>query len=111
MTVLLTILAVTFAAFCVWLTVRIVNRRERWAKWTLACLLIGTPAMYLGSFGPVIRHATSIRAYPDEADIAFDFYDPIFWACGKTGSMPALWEYLNFWGCGFEPATTGCVID
>jgi len=29
-------LAVGFAAFCVWLAVRIVNRQERWAKWMLA---------------------------------------------------------------------------
>jgi type VI protein secretion system component VasK len=33
-------LAVAFAAFCVWLTVRIVNRHERWAMWTLAAALI-----------------------------------------------------------------------
>ena len=31
MTILLSTLAVAFAAFCVWLTVLIVNRRERWA--------------------------------------------------------------------------------
>ena len=36
MTLFLSTLAVAFAALCVWLTVRIVNRRERWAKWTLA---------------------------------------------------------------------------
>jgi hypothetical protein len=32
MELLLKGLAVAFAAFCVWLTVRFVNRRERWAK-------------------------------------------------------------------------------
>jgi len=26
------IIGIAFAAFCVWLAVRIVNRRERWAK-------------------------------------------------------------------------------
>jgi hypothetical protein len=31
--------AVAFSAFCMWLAVRIVNRRERWAIWTLAGLL------------------------------------------------------------------------
>ena len=36
MTILLPAQGTAFAAFCVWLTVRIVNRRERWAKWTLA---------------------------------------------------------------------------
>ncbi|MBI3861954.1 MAG: hypothetical protein HY290_08655 [Planctomycetia bacterium] len=48
MNILLPALAVAFAAFCVWLTVRIVNRWERWAKWTLAgvvaiSVLIGYP--------------------------------------------------------------------
>ena len=45
------ILAFAFAAFCVWLTVRIINRRERWAKWTLA-IVVGLPVLYVVSFGP-----------------------------------------------------------
>jgi hypothetical protein len=43
MTILLSTLAVTgvaFAAFCVWLTVRIVNRRERWAIRTAILLAL-----------------------------------------------------------------------
>ncbi|MGE5193316.1 MAG: hypothetical protein ACM3U2_12545 [Deltaproteobacteria bacterium] len=48
----LTVVGVTLAAFCVWLTVRIINRRERWAKWTLAATIIGTPTLYVLSFGP-----------------------------------------------------------
>lgn len=40
-------LAVAFAALCVWLIVRVVNRQGRWAKWTLAAV-IGLPAL----FGP-----------------------------------------------------------
>jgi hypothetical protein len=43
--------AVTFAALCVWLAVRFINRRERWAKWALV-LAVGLPALYVGSFGP-----------------------------------------------------------
>jgi len=47
--ILLPTLAVAFAALCIWLTVRIVNRRERWAKWTLA----GVVALaYVASIGP-----------------------------------------------------------
>jgi len=45
------ILGVAFAAFCIWLGVRIFNRRERWAKWTLAAVL-GLPLLYILSFGP-----------------------------------------------------------
>ena len=51
MTILLPALVVAFAAFCVWLTVRIVNRRERWAKRILAATLL-LPVLYVGSFGP-----------------------------------------------------------
>jgi hypothetical protein len=40
MTIVLPALAVAFGALCVWLTVRIVNRRERWAKWTLAAAIV-----------------------------------------------------------------------
>ena len=48
---LLAIVGFALAAFCVWLTVRIVNRRERWAKWTLAGVLWLT-VLYVASFGP-----------------------------------------------------------
>lgn len=51
MTILLPIVGVAFAAICVWLAVRIVNRRERWAKWTLAAV-VGLPVLYVASFGP-----------------------------------------------------------
>lgn len=44
-------LFVALAAFCVWLAVRIVNRRERCAKWTLVAV-IGLPVLYVASFGP-----------------------------------------------------------
>lgn len=33
MTRVIAILAIAFAAFCIWMTVRIINRRERWAMW------------------------------------------------------------------------------
>src|SRR5262245_32695841 len=47
----LSIFGVAYAAHCVWVTVRIVNRRERWAKRTLAVTLI-LPVLYVASFGP-----------------------------------------------------------
>jgi len=51
MTILLPALAIAFAAFCVWLAMRIVNRRERWAKRTLA-VTVGLAVLYVASFGP-----------------------------------------------------------
>ena len=58
MALALLIFGVAFAAFCVWLTVRIINRREQWAKWTLAAV-VGVPMLYVASFGPacwVVSH-------------------------------------------------------
>jgi len=40
MDVLLPALIVGFAACCLWLGVRIVNRRERWAKWTAVAMAL-----------------------------------------------------------------------
>ena len=47
MTILLPAIAVAFAASCVWLTMRIVNRRARWANWTLAAA-VSLPVIYVG---------------------------------------------------------------
>ena len=61
MSIILSVAGVSFAAFCVWLAVRIVNRRERWAKWTLV-LTVGLPVLYVASFGPwcwVVSHSTN----------------------------------------------------
>jgi hypothetical protein len=51
--IVLALIAVAFAAVCVWLTVRIVNRRERWAKWTLAGVAV-VLALYPFSYGPFL---------------------------------------------------------
>ena len=40
MTTVLPAVAVAFAASCVWLTVRVVNRGESWAKWTLLAVIV-----------------------------------------------------------------------
>jgi hypothetical protein len=62
MSIVLPVLAVTFAACCVWLGVRIFNRRERWAKWTLAAVVC-TPMLYVASFGPACWLSPA-RRYP-----------------------------------------------
>jgi hypothetical protein len=49
--IVLVFVAIVSAAFCVWLAVRIVNRRERWAKWT-AVVAVALPMAYVASFGP-----------------------------------------------------------
>lgn len=48
LTIVLPVLAVALPAFSLWLVVRIINRRETWAKWTavlVTMLLIGVAAI------------------------------------------------------------------
>jgi hypothetical protein len=52
MAVALSIFGIAFAALCVLLTVRIVNRGERWAKWALAVTIVGVPLLYVASLLP-----------------------------------------------------------
>ena len=40
-----------YAAFCVWLTVRIFDRGEKWSKRALAAALIMLPLIYVATFG------------------------------------------------------------
>lgn len=53
MVIVLATVGVAFGAFCIWLTVRVVNR-ERWAKWTAVGLAVSLPAAYILSTGPLI---------------------------------------------------------
>jgi hypothetical protein len=57
MSIVVPTLAVAFAAVCVWLGVRVYNRRERWAKWTLGAV-VGLPILYALSFGLACRVAS-----------------------------------------------------
>jgi cytochrome c oxidase assembly factor CtaG len=54
MEIVLAIASVVYAALCIWLTVRIVNRRKRWARLTLAAQLVGMPVLYVAGLGPAI---------------------------------------------------------
>jgi hypothetical protein len=77
MSIVLAALAVAFAAFCVWLTARIFNSRERWAKWTLAAA-VGVPVLYVLSFGAVIWLSN----------------DGIIPPTTITSAYPGLWQVL-----------------
>jgi hypothetical protein len=57
MALALLICGAAFGALCVWLTVRIINRREPWAKWALGAT-IGVPLLYVLSFGPACNLAS-----------------------------------------------------
>jgi hypothetical protein len=71
---------VAFSALCIWLTVRIVNRRERWAKWTAVGLLIGVLVVYPLSLGPACWLAGDLREDNWIAiSVVPDAYYPILW--------------------------------
>ncbi len=71
--------AVAFAAFCVWLAVRIVDRRERWAKRTAIALILWMLVAYPLSMGPIWR-LRSKGALPKWADIASEVaHEPFIW--------------------------------
>jgi hypothetical protein len=44
---------ITYAALAIWVTVRLVNRKERWAKRTMVWLTVA-PVLYFLSTGPAI---------------------------------------------------------
>ena len=82
MAITLSIIGIAFAAICVWLTVRVVNRRERWAKWTLA-ITVAMPVLYMLSLGPLIwlgargvmysGYGDHLRIYGTPARVAHDY--------------------------------------
>ena len=67
---------VAFAALCVWFGVRIINRRERWAKWALAVTL-SLPVVYVFGFGPACWLASENKMSPAVGRAACRFYGPL----------------------------------
>jgi hypothetical protein len=93
---------VVFAALCVWLTVRILNRKERWAKRTLAAV-IGVPLLYVASFGPwcwvTCRFIIADEHTPSRPST---FYHPILWMWfhGPMKSASMIDWYANLFADG-----------
>jgi len=85
MTIILPALAVAFAALCVWLGVRIFNRRERWAKWTLA-VVIAMPVLYVLSFGPACLYLTRHVDEMDGGELVYAS-EPIMSLYGPLGRL------------------------
>jgi high-affinity Fe2+/Pb2+ permease len=96
MAVALAIFGVAFAAFCVWLSVRIFNRREQWATRT-AILLIYSLVMYVSSWGPATAYM--IRgSLPDKNQIEWA-YMPLNLALAHSPAMirDVADLYLELW--------------
>jgi hypothetical protein len=107
MSILLPVSGVAFAAFCVWLGVRIVNRRERSTTWTLS-VIVGLPLLYVGSFGPACR-GLAISADEFEKRQSRIIFFPrlqdklgyIYWPIGRTmlgpGKPSVIQRYGRLW--------------
>ncbi len=113
MAIALPIFGVAFAAYCIWLGVRIVNRRERWAKWTLLGTIVGVPVLYVLSFGPACWWfgtpsdqsfggigPDGLALTPDPATEARQIYWPIGWVAlnGPSSIERALGWYAKLGG-------------
>jgi hypothetical protein len=100
MTVLLSSLGVAFVAFCIWLGVRIVNRRERWAKRTAVGIVVALPVLYVASFGPA---CWLIADYGTRAEALPSLYLPTGWAIMRSETIAdAAHAYALF---GMRPKT------
>lgn len=87
------IVAVAFAGLCVWLAVRIINRRERWAKWMLAATL-SLPVLYVLSFGPACWALDWQWLSPEF--VARAFYPILKWSSdAPDGVRAAIWWWAT----------------
>ena len=96
MTILLPALAIAFTAFGVWLTVRIVNRRERWAKWTGASVVVLALIGYPLSIGPMfwLFEHEMLPEWAQDTPI----YEPLGWIDRNVPPFnSALHWYLSLW--------------
>jgi hypothetical protein len=98
MAIAIAISAIAFAAFCVWLAVRIFNRRERWAKRTLAASLFGILAGYPLSYGPVLWLFTKFSQSPVASRVIVAFYRPLWVAASVSETTAGLLNwYVHLW--------------
>lgn len=92
-------MGVAFTVFFVWLVVRLMNRRERWAK-RLAVALVAMPLGYLVSFGPVAPIESRGGWSQSEETVFEAVYFPFGWAVDfgpQCVRSPIIW-YLDLWG-------------
>jgi len=91
MGIALTIFGIVFAAFYVWVAVRFVRRRERWALWTLVALVC-LPVLYVASFGPVCWIVSRL-----DANWALEVYRPLGWVMWHgEGIGSAMARYVEY---------------
>jgi hypothetical protein len=96
----MSIFGIAFAAFCVWLTVRIANRRERWVKRTAATLMVVLVVGYPLSIGPFVWLCANEYLSDASADlVARSIYGPVTWLYeqGPQSIHDVLDWYVSLW--------------
>jgi hypothetical protein len=98
---ILSISGMAYLAVVLWLAMRVINRRDRWAVWTVAAV-IGVPFAYVVSFGPAcwIASRTKSETLPR-------CYLPVLYAGMLSDSVTVL--ELAGWYAGLGMARTGAV--
>jgi hypothetical protein len=92
------IIMLALTAICLWLGLRVYNRRERWAKWTGAGLAIAL-VVYPLSIGPAWWVECKFE-HPKWMSVAFSgAYAPILAANnnGPDWMHEAIWCYTTWW--------------
>ena len=85
------------AAFTVWLVVRIVNRRERWATRTAAAM-IALSVMYPLSFGPAHWYVNSRPLQMQSVVGIMWFYSPLHSAARRSPVIErSILSYVELW--------------
>jgi hypothetical protein len=98
MAIVLLFSGVSYAALCVWLMVRIVSRRERWAKWMLTVALVVAFVVYPLSAGPFVWLYDRGYVSDDVAGPIWYAYLPIIAVMDQSDwSRGLLQWYLSFW--------------
>ena len=87
MAVILSIIGVVLTAFCIWLTVRLFNRPEKWAKRMAMAIIVSLPLLYIAGFGPWCRLHRGGPGQIKAAPAINGPYLPMFWLM-ENGPAP-----------------------
>src|SRR5262245_37647673 len=91
------IVGVAFASFCLWLAVRIINRREKWAKRTAVGLALAM--IYPLSVGPVCWITSHMNigtraVWVIYRPLTWTFADPLHSQSERTGMVLRSYSWL-----------------
>ncbi len=107
--IMLPALSVTFAGFSIWLTVRIINRRERRTKRTVVALVISLLVAYPLSFFVVATILFFMEAPPSgiAKELLSGIYSPLIWIFKENRFVNWLFDRVLTSATGFAMASAG----